>query len=178
MGVNPWAKTSQRSQVQASQVLSKQNLTSGCSWILTSSLSSKRSIAQDKPPNSHRSLVYQPLDLLVVKGYTPVIRICLCISQGSWIASKHNCGINPGEEMSSSFSLSLFLSLFSLSLSYALWKTKQKHFTAFTADKNLLSNSEKDHFCSSKEILMLVCFIGANKKQYVNCCFLGLPFYI
>lgn len=80
--------------------------------------------------------------------------------------------------MSSSFSLSLLLSLF-LSLSYALWNTKQKHFTAFTADKNLLSNSEKDHFCSSKEILMLVCFIGANKKQICKlCCFLGLPFYI
>lgn len=140
------------------------------------SSSSQSLIPTLRRPGRGASSIGHPLDLLAGRGYPRHVG-CAVPSTGRWTAADTAAGQPPRRNVQLLLSLTFSFSLF-LSPSYALWKTKQKHFTAFAADKNLLSNSEKDHFCSSKEILMLVCFIGANKKQILKlCCFLGLPFY-
>lgn len=60
-------------------------------------------------------------------------------------------------------------------ITYALWK--EKHFTELNANKNFAFQSRiKDHFCSLKKILLLICFIEGKHTKHKTCCFLAYSF--
>lgn len=171
MVANLWATMNQRSQLQARQRLrstQKWNLTSGCCWILTSSLSSKYSIFQDK----HRTCIghsRQPLDHWVLWADSIILECAFCKSEGTKIASKTYSGINQGEDITCSMFISPMLCGEKKNISQNL-----------KADKSFAFQPRiKDHFCSIKKNFTAYMFYrGRAYKKCKTCCFIGLQFYI